>query len=202
MKRYIISIQGGMAVGKTTVIKRLEKRLKNINFVYEKPLGLVRKRDAMKLDINTQSGFMRNQRLFINAEVEKYQNLPAGISLFDRGPEDIEAYTLNYPKSINKNWNIEKLLAKELKTLRQCRSDAILFLRASKETLLERKLSDPTRGRSSFGHYLDNLYQLEEIFFKNIKRVEYLDTDHLGIDEMEKHVMGWVTKKCSAANLT
>lgn len=195
MAKYILSIQGGMAVGKTTVIKRLEKRLKNINFVYEKPLGLVRKRDAMKLDINTKRGFVQNQRLFINAEVEKYQNLPAGISLFDRGPEDIEAYTLNYPKSISKNWDIEKLLTKELQALRQCRSDAILFLRASKKTLVKRKSGDLSRGRSSFGHYINNLSLLEEAFFMKISYVEYFDVDNYGINEVEKYVRRWIAGK-------
>jgi tRNA A37 threonylcarbamoyladenosine biosynthesis protein TsaE len=49
--RRILSLQGGMAAGKTTLTKRLEKRLKDVLFVYENPYPIVEKRKKQDLDM-------------------------------------------------------------------------------------------------------------------------------------------------------
>jgi deoxyadenosine/deoxycytidine kinase len=148
--KKILSIQGGMAGGKTTLTKRLEEQIENVYFTYENPYPIVKQRDSKKLDLYTKEGFVENQRLFINAEIERFNNLPDGKVIFDRGPEDIEFFTLHFPIANRFNWNIELLLKEELEALRKCRSDVILYLDASEETLFLRKDSDQNRRRNSF----------------------------------------------------
>lgn len=53
--------------------------------------------------------------------------MKSSVMIFDRGPEDIEFYTLFYPKMIGKEWDIETELKDELYKLRECRSDAIFI---------------------------------------------------------------------------
>lgn len=60
--------------------------------------------------------------------------------IFDRGPEDIEFYTLFYPMVIGKEWDIENELKDELYKLRECRSDAIFYLDVSESNLYDRKI--------------------------------------------------------------
>lgn len=74
--KRILSIQGGMAGGKTTLVKRLEEHLLDVHFTYENPYPIVRKRDDLNIDIFTEEGFIANQRLFIEAEIKRYHELP------------------------------------------------------------------------------------------------------------------------------
>lgn len=46
----------------------------------------------------------------------------------DFGAEEIEFYTLNYPKTIGQEWEIENALQKELEQVRKCMPTRILFL--------------------------------------------------------------------------
>ncbi len=156
--RYIISIQGPMAVGKTTAIKYAEKQLWKFNFLYENPYPIVAKRENLRLDITTEKDFIENQRLFIEAEIKRYNDLPCGITVYDRGPEDTECYTINYPKVIGEQWNIEESLKHELSQLRNCVVDSILFLTASDEVLSQRMSSDKSRKRSTFNLQAFKLY--------------------------------------------
>ena len=57
----------------------------------------------------------------------------------DFGAEEIEFYTLNYPKTIGQEWEIENALHEELKQVRKCMPTRILFLDASNEVLLRHK---------------------------------------------------------------
>ena len=51
----------------------------------------------------------------------------------DFGAEEIEFYTLNYPKTNGQDWEIENALQKELELVRRCMPTRILFLDASDE---------------------------------------------------------------------
>ena len=83
--------------GKTTLTKRLEEQIKNVYFTYENPYPIVKQKDSKKLDIYKKEGFVENQRLFIESEINRFNNLPEGKVIFDRGPEDIEFFTLHFP---------------------------------------------------------------------------------------------------------
>ncbi|WP_411333392.1 hypothetical protein ACK1LH_13690 [Metabacillus indicus] len=63
--KKVLSIQGGMAGGKTTLVKRLETIMSDVFFSYENPYPNLVKRKNMNLDIGTREGFDENQRVFI-----------------------------------------------------------------------------------------------------------------------------------------
>lgn len=68
-------------------------------------------------------------------------------SIIDFGAEEIEFYTLNYPKTIGEEWEIDETLQKELEQFRKCMPTRILFMDASNEVLLKHRENDNTRSR-------------------------------------------------------
>lgn len=165
-----------MAGGKTTLAKMLEKQINDVSFTYENPYPIVEKRKNKNLDINTKNGFVENQRMIIEAEIKRYNNLPDRKVIFDRGPEDIEFYTLCFPIANGFDWDIEQLLKDELKELRMCRSDIIIYLDASEETLHKRKQNDLSRRRGSFEEYF-KLYKFEKEWFKQFN-TKFVDVNN------------------------
>ncbi|MGP1907995.1 AAA family ATPase [Metabacillus sp. JX24] len=185
--KKILSIQGGMAGGKTTLAKRLEKLMQDVFFLYENPYPNLERRNGMNLDISTREGFVENQRIFIASEINRFNNLPDGKIIFDRGPEDIEFYTLHYPLANEYVWDVENELQNELQELRECRSDYILYLDANEETLRSRKQNDKTRGRSTFEQSL-KIYSFEKEWFKQFN-TRVVDVNHLTPHQLEKFTM-------------
>jgi predicted ATPase len=116
--KFILSLQGPMAAGKTSLAKRLENWLRDVTFIYENPYPIVEKRKKLKLNIFKEEDFIINQKMFIEAEIERFHKLPEGRVIFDRGPEDVEFYTLYFPKAIGQDWNVEEQLKDELQELR------------------------------------------------------------------------------------
>ncbi|BAR75623.1 hypothetical protein BASH2_02216 [Bacillus anthracis] len=169
---YVISLQGPMASGKTTLAKKLE--LHGLSVIYENPYPIVEKRKQLNLDMNSKEGFIANQKMFIEAKIKEFQNAKGSVVIFDRGPEDIEFYTIFYPTTIGKEWDIETELKDELYKLRECRSDAIFYLDVSESNLYDRKNNDRTRNRSTF----------EEQF--------YVDTNRLSADTLGVYFMKWL----------
>ncbi|MBE6563286.1 MAG: hypothetical protein E7660_06075 [Ruminococcaceae bacterium] len=110
----------------------------------------------------------------------------------DFGAEEIEFYTLNYPKSIGETWEIESALKKELDEVRKCMPARILFLDASRETLLKRKEKDNTRSRNFFEHHLNLLLPLKRQWFIGKDNVDVLNVDALSPDEVGEKVKEWV----------
>lgn len=80
---------------------------------------------------------------------------------------EIEFYTLNYPKTIGENWEIENTLKTELEAVRKCMPDRILFLDASDEVLRSNKENDSTRSRNFFEHHLKYLLPLKREWCDN-----------------------------------
>ncbi|UYX50446.1 ATP-binding protein [Bacillus thuringiensis] len=188
---YIVSLQGPMASGKTTLAKRLEKRGHSI--IYENPYPIVEKQKELNLDIYTKDGFITNQKMFIEAKIKEFQNVKESIVIFDRGPEDIEFYTIFYPKLIGEDWDIETGLQEELYKLRECRSNAIFYLDVSKENVYNRKNNDITRNRSTFEEQY-KLVETEKEWYKQFP-VTYVDTNTLSVNELEIYFMEWLRGK-------
>ncbi|PEY32998.1 ATP-binding protein [Bacillus cereus] len=188
---YIISLQGPMASGKTTLARGLEQ--KGFQIVYENPYEIVEKRKKLNLDIYTKEGFITNQKMFIEAKIKEFQNARGSTVIFDRGPEDIEFYTIHFPKLIGMNWDIENELNEELYQLRKCRSDAIFYLDVSKKILQERKEDDKARRRSTFEEQLE-LVEVERQWYKQFS-VTYVNTDQVTVEETEVYFMKWVKEK-------
>lgn len=188
---YVISLQGFMASGKTTLARRLEQR--GISIVYENPHAIIEKRRKLNFDIYTKEGFITNQKLFIEAKIKEYQDVEGRIAIFDRGPEDIEFYTIHFPKLIGVDWDIENELKNELDKLRECRSNAIFYLDVSKKRLQERKEKDKTRRRSTFEEQLE-LVETEKQWYKQFP-VTYVNTDEVTIEKIELYFMRWMKEK-------
>ncbi|MEH7243499.1 ATP-binding protein [Bacillus thuringiensis] len=188
---YVISLQGPMASGKTTLAKRLEER--GYSVIYENPYPIVEKRKQLNLDVNSKEGFIINQKMFIEVKIKEFQNVKDSVVIFDRGPEDIEFYTLFYPMIIGKEWDIETGLKDELYKLRECRSDAIFYLDVTKKNVYDRKNNDRTRKRSTFDEQF-KLVETEKGWYRQFP-VTYLDTNRLTVDELEAYFMRWLKEK-------
>lgn len=190
---FIVSIQGGMAVGKTTLAKRLKERLGDVQVSFENPSNAIQRVKELGLDKFKENDFIEIQRIFIYAEIERFKNLKANSKvIIDLGPEEIEFYTLFFPQSIGQNWNIENALANELKELRECRLDGILSLDASPEVLLTRKESDGMRKRGFFDHYLKGLHPYKKEWFERFDYTTILNVDKMSIEETEAYAMKWL----------
>ncbi len=188
---YVISLQGPMASGKTTLAKRLERC--GFSVIYENPYPIVEKRRVLNLDINSKEGFILNQKMFIEAKIKEFQNAKGSVVIFDRGPEDIEFYTIFYPKIIGEEWDIETALRDELYKLRECRSDAIFYLDGSESNLYNRKNNDRTRNRSTFEEQF-KLVETEKDWYKQFP-VTYVDTNRLTAEELEGYFMDWLKER-------
>ncbi len=190
---FIVSLQGGMAAGKTTLAKRLQERLQDVRVSFENPSDAVNRVKELGLDKFKEQDFIEIQRIFINAEIERYQRLKENSKvIIDLGPEEIEFYTLFFPRSIGQTWDVETQLAGELKALRECRLDGILFLDASPEVLTARKTSDETRRRGFFEHYLKGLHSYKKIWFEQVKRATIMNVAELSIEETEAYAVDWL----------
>ena len=188
---YVISLQGPMASGKTTLAKRLERC--GFSVIYENPYPIVEKRKRLKLDMNSKEGFKKKKKMFIEAKIKDFQNAKGSVVIFDRGPEDIEFYTLFYPMVIGKEWDIENELKDELYKLRECRSDAIFYLDVSESNLYDRKNNDRTRNRSTFEEQF-KLAETEKDWYKQFP-VTYVDTNRLTVDDLEVYFMDWLKER-------
>ena len=188
---YVISLQGPMASGKTTLAKRLERY--GLSVIYENPYLIVEKRKQLNLDMNSKEGFIINQKMFIEAKIKDFQNAKGSDVIFDRGPEDIEFYTLFYPMIIGKEWDVENELKDQLYQLRECRSDAIFYLDVTKKNVYDRKNNDRTRNRSTFEEQF-KLVGTEKEWYKQFS-VTYVDTNRLTVDELEAYFMKWLKER-------
>ena len=191
----IFSLQGCMAVGKTTAVKYVENKISTIYVSYENPLPLLSEIKKRNLQQNTLEGFIEIQKIFINDVVEEYEQLKnKKYVLKDLGAEEIEFFTLFYPKSMGFNWDVEKYLKAELFELRKCMADHVLFLDAKIETLTKNKENDLLRKRGSFEHYSKNMMPLKRNWFfeERNKKPEILLVDGMSIEEVGNSVLMWI----------
>lgn len=189
----ILSLQGCMAVGKTTAVKFLQENAPYINISYEDNTDVISEIRQRQLDKNKYEDYLEIQKLWLHKEVERYNKAKQfPCSMMDFGAEEIEFYTLNYPKTIGENWEIEHALKDELEAVRECMPTRILFLDASDEVLRQHKESDTTRSRSFFEHYLEYLLPLKRTWFLKKENVDILNVDNLNADEVGRKVKAWV----------
>lgn len=189
----ILSLQGCMAVGKTTAVNYLREHAPYVNISYENNADIVREIKQRQLDKNKYEDYLEIQKLWLNQEVVRHHKAKAHMcSIMDFGAEEIEFYTLNYPKSIGQDWEIENALQDELEAVRKCMPTRILFLDASDETLQRHKEMDTTRSRNFFDHYLQHLLPLKRAWFLGRDNVDILNVDNFSADEVGKKVKEWV----------
>ena len=189
----VLSLQGCMAAGKTTALKYLRENAPYVNVSYEENSEVVQAIRNRILEKNKYEDHLESQRLWLDNDVrrfERVEDLPC--TVMDFGVEEIEFHTINYPKAIGKDWDIENALKDELVGVRKCMPARILFLDASDDTLRQRKQSDPNRARSSFEYYLKHLMPLKRTWFSKMSNVDYLLVDNMPRQEVAMRVKQWV----------
>lgn len=184
----ILSISGCKAVGKSTLIEGLKERIPNL---------IVRegfRRINNQYDVMIEEEYYENQRMYINREIEelKYYKNQKEVVVLLRGPEDLEFYTFHFPKLINKNWNIESNLQKELFELRKYKSDCILYLDAKIETILERKNNDKTKKRENMNEWLTNWQPYLDKYLKSLNNVLVFSTENLNKEEVLEYTLNLI----------
>ena len=189
----VLSLQGCMAVGKTTAVQYLRENAPYVNISYENNADVIDEIKQRQLDKNIYEDYLEIQKLWLSKEVVRYHKAKDfECSIMDFGAEEIEFYTLNYPKTIGQNWNIENALKKELEQIRECMPTRILFLDASTEVLVRRKENDKSRSRNFFEHHLKYLLPLKRNWFLGKENVDVLNVDNLSADDVGKKVKEWV----------
>lgn len=144
----ILSLQGCMAVGKTTAARYLEQHCQQVQVCFEDNAAVLAEIKQRGLNKNSYADYLEIQRLFLRNELrrgQKAKKYPHAV--MDFGAEEIEFYTLNYPKSRGLEWKIEAIrqaLAPELAAVQACMPEHILFLDASEAVLRARKAGDTT----------------------------------------------------------
>lgn len=189
----ILSLQGCMAVGKTTAVHYLQEHAPYVHISYEDNSDVIAQIRQRKLDKNTYADFLEIQKLWLKKEIlrwEKAQEFPC--TVMDFGAEEIEFYTLNYPKTIGADWEIAQALKPELEDLQKCMPQRILFLNASDAVLRQRKEGDSFRSRNFFDHYLQHFLPLKKAWFFGRRDVDVLDVDNLTPEEVGQQVKAWV----------
>ncbi len=191
----ILSLQGCMAVGKTTAARYLQTHLPQVHVCFEDNVAVIAEVKRRKLDKNDYSNYLEIQRLFLQNEVARWQAAQKyPHTVMDFGAEEIEFYTLNYPKSKGLDWDVDAIrqaLAPELAAVQACMPERILFLDASAETLYARKAGDSTRSREFFGHYCTHLLPLKREWFREKPNVTFLPTDGLTAEQVGERVKAW-----------
>ena len=188
----ILSLQGCMAVGKTTAVRYIQEKAPYINISYEDNTDIIEEIRCRNLDKNRYEDYLEIQKLWLRKEVLRYEKAAKyPCSIMDFGAEEIEFYTLNYPKSIGEDWEVENALNKELTEVRSCMPNRILFLDASDDILRSHKQHDDTRTRNFFEHHLQHLMPLKRKWFLNKENVDWLMIDDLSAEEMGQKVKDW-----------
>lgn len=188
----VLSLQGCMAAGKTTAARYLQRNASYFHVSLEDNAGVIAEVKKRGLDKGSYGDYLEIQRLWLNKEIARWREAEAyPCTVMDFGAEEIEFYTLHYPQTIGKSWEIETALKPELEALRKCLPDRILFLDASEDTLRRRKEKDGTRAREFFEHYVQKLLPLKRAWFIGRENVDVLCVDGLTEDEVGKRVKAW-----------
>ena len=191
----ILSLQGCMAVGKTTAARYLQAHDPQLHVCFEDNAAVIAEVKHRGLDKNCYADYLEIQRLFLQNEVRRWQEAQKyPCTVMDFGAEEIVFYTLHYPKSKGLDWGVEELrraLAPELAAAQGCMPEHILFLDASDETLRTRKEGDTARTRGFFEHYRNHLLPLKREWFREKKNVTFLSTDGLTAWQVGEKVKHW-----------
>ncbi len=192
---HIFSLQGSMAVGKTTALDQL-RQTTDYFISSENNAAVLKKVQEESLDKTDYHDYLKIQAYWIDQAVKRWQeNQKYPIVVQDLGAEEIEFYTLNYPLSLGKKWDIAGPLAENLTKLRTCQPERILFLEAPDAILTQRKVADTSRRRGFFDYQLTHLYPLKRRWFAQKDKVDFLDVSHLSQEEMGHAVQIWVEKQ-------
>ena len=184
----IIAIAGCRAVGKTTLQRSLKAKYPEI-IAYEK-----RRNESLHYNLDIESEYYLNEKYYINREVADFHRIKASgkDAILIRGPEHLEFSVFHYPKCHGKDWDIERGLSEELKALRACRSDYILYLTASTDVVLDRCKNDRVKQRDPLHYWLTNWQPYIDNFIRSLNNVTFLNTDHMSQAEVLEWASKWI----------
>ena len=189
----VLSLQGCMASGKTTAIKYIQKNVPYVNISYEVNDDIIKQIIARNLNKNNFEDYIAIQKLWIAKEIQRFNSAKEfDCTIMDFGAEEIEFYTLHYPKTIGEIWDVEENLKEELKELRSVMPDRILFFEATEETLKKRKENDTTRSRTFFNHHLEYLLPIKNEWFRSRPNVDIMNVDELSPKQVGEKVKIWI----------
>jgi len=173
-----VNISGPMAVGKTTAIKELYKINPNYTAIFEK--AAINNELFKSIYTREESLFSIDfkQLIYINDILERTSKVRNDVIIYDKGIEDIlffweHSLKLDYENIIDKSlwWQMKENMKANL-------SDICIYLDASDEILLSRKLHDESRSRNFFDTYMLNYKNSEkEYFLKN--NAIFINTDKM-----------------------
>ncbi|MEQ9764279.1 hypothetical protein ABPS01_06350 [Streptococcus sp. ZJ151] len=185
----IISLQGSMAVGKTSVLKAITKRLPGVTISYEDVTGVITKIKQDQLDKDNYDDYQIIQGLWIDHEISRYEKVAdKNLVLMDFGAEEIDFYTRFYPKACGKDWQLSPQLINKLNDLEPCLPDLVIYLDASDLELRQRKKRDKTRNRSFFEFQLENLLPIKRAWFLSKDNTTVIDTNDKTLEEVCQEV--------------
>ena len=185
----IVSLQGSMAAGKTTAARYLQQHAPEIHVSFEDNAAVVQRVKERGLKKDVYEDYLEIQRLYILHEIKRWERVShCPNAVMDFGAEEIEFYTLNYPKAMGRNWEIAEPLKQELSMLRGCMPDKILFLEVDETVLWQRKEQDKTRSRRFFDFYVSTLLPLKREWFRGREDVVFLETSGLDAQEVGERV--------------
>lgn len=188
----ILSLQGCMAVGKTTAARYLQAHAPNLHICFEDNAAVIAEVRRRGLEKTRFEDYLEIQRLWLRHEMQRYQEASKyPCAVMDFGAEEIEFYTLHYPLSIGKSWPVAAALQSELAQLQKCMPARILFLDGPEELLRRHKQSDTARSREFFEHYLAHLLPLKKQWFFGREDVDVLYVDGLSAEEVGQRALAW-----------
>lgn len=191
----VLSLQGGMAVGKTTAARYLARHAPDLHVCLEDNRAVIGQVQRLGLDKTRCDDYIRIQRLWLQHEVDRWQQAqPWLCTVMDFGAEEIEFYTLHYPRTIGQDWNVEGPLARELAAVRRCMPRRILFLDAPDPVLRRRKEGDAARDRGFFEHYLQELLPLKRAWFAQKDNVDVLQTANMTPEQVGAAALEWAVR--------
>lgn len=186
-----IAIHGGMAVGKTTLIKQIEQAYPNLNCSYEDISPVTKKIHLLALNKNEYCDYLINQDFFIKHEIKRYKHLENETVLMDYSAEEVAFQTLTFPKVFHSNWQMHHInrLAGQLLPYYV---NHILYLDASPSILKIRKQNDCSRPRKSFDDYLHGIHVLKREWFRTLNHVTFLDTSNMNQADVFSFTISWL----------
>lgn len=191
----ILSLQGGMAAGKTTAAQFLRAHEPRVYVSLEDIRVPLARTQQLGLNKKCFSDYIEIQRLFIENEIKRWQDMQKyPFVVTDLGASEIEFYTLQYPRSIGEEWPVEQALCTELEALRRCKAQRTLFLDASAAVLRARKNADDTRQRGFFEHTVTHLLPAKRAWFAAQPGTDFLCTDTFTQEALCTAVHQWVSQ--------
>ena len=191
----VLSLQGGMAVGKTTAARYLARHAPDLHVCLEDNRAVIGQVQRLGLDKTRCDDYIRIQRLWLQHEMDRWQQAqPWPCTVMDFGAEEIEFYTLHYPRTIGQDWDVEGPLARELMAVRRCMPRRILFLDAPDPVLRRRKEGDAARDRGFFEHYLQELLPLKRAWFAQKDNVDVLQTAGMTPEQVGAAALEWAVR--------